>query len=120
MALEKFDRFVKVMMLTTSPIEGEALSATRMANSMLAAANLNWEEFLNARAPAAPPSPPATSGKHHVDEDIDEMFESVSANLDPESSFCEFIESLHEWWEKKGFLTEKQYAALKNSYERMG
>lgn len=24
----------------------------------------------------------------------------------------EFLESIHTWWEEKGFLTEKQYEAL--------
>lgn len=40
------DRFKKLMMVTTSPVEGEALSALRMANKMLAQENLTWDKFI--------------------------------------------------------------------------
>lgn len=40
------DRLSKLMMLTTSDFDGEALSALRMANQMLAKAKLNWDAVL--------------------------------------------------------------------------
>ena len=115
---KKFERFVKVMMLTSSPVEGEALAATRMANNLLAEVDLNWDEFLNnlTQTPSKP-KPRKNSVKHTDAEEINKMFEAVVAGLDPDTSFSGFIESLHSWWEKHGFLTEKQYTALKNSYD---
>ncbi len=123
MALADRDRFIKIMMLTSSPSEGEALNAIRMANGLLMAANLNWEEFLGARGAdagaGAETKPRARKTQRHTSGDIEEMFEGVSQGLDPDSSFYRFIESLHTWWEEHGFLTDKQYEALKNSYERV-
>ena len=40
--------------------------------------------------------------------EIDEMFDTAMSH----SPDNEFLESIHEWWETKGFLTKKQYDAL--------
>lgn len=39
-------RFIKIMMLTTSPEGNEALSAVRQANGILKKENMTWETFL--------------------------------------------------------------------------
>lgn len=41
-----YGKLAKVMQLTQSPIDGEALAALRMANAMLAKVNLNWAELI--------------------------------------------------------------------------
>lgn len=41
-------------------------------------------------------------------DEIDEMFDTALSRA-PDS---EFLESIHTWWEEKGFLTSKQYEAL--------
>lgn len=44
------DRFTKLMMLTTSDSDGEAVNALRVANKMLRAGGLNWEAFIAGRS----------------------------------------------------------------------
>ena len=46
------------------------------------------------------------------DDNIETMFEQVL-----QGNPSEFLKSLYEWYETKGFLTEKQLAALKKAYE---
>lgn len=50
---------------------------------------------------------PLPEGAETGDE-IDEMFETAFSR----SPDNEFLQSIHSWWEEKGFLTQKQYAAL--------
>ena len=44
--------------------------------------------------------------------DIETMFEEVL-----QGTPNKFLESLYEWYETKGFLTDKQLAALKKAYD---
>jgi hypothetical protein len=131
-------RFIKLMMLTTSENDSEALVALRKANALLAEANVNWEEFLNAvsasKAVAQSSKAPTTHAKapwedddgfsdvgrdargHYTDADeIDRLFEKAYANTRPSSGFREFLDSVHAWWEGNRFLTEKQYAAIRKA-----
>jgi len=127
-------KFIKLMMMTTSNSDGEALTALRKANALLAEANVNWEEFLKlvgtSNAVTAPkskqPTPPwedgdgfhnvGPSGIKYTDADeINALFEKAFAKTRPTSSFREFLESVHGWWEANGFLTEKQYFAIRKS-----
>ena len=41
------DRLIKFMSSTTSPSDGESLTAMRMANRILTAEGLTWERVLN-------------------------------------------------------------------------
>jgi hypothetical protein len=49
------DKLVKLLRMTTSSQDGEALNAIRMANAMLKAAGLDWDRLVNS-APASPAS----------------------------------------------------------------
>lgn len=40
------DKFVKILKLTTSPVDGEALAAVRKANEILKRENFEWEHFV--------------------------------------------------------------------------
>jgi hypothetical protein len=110
-----FERFIKLMMMTTSSHDNEALSALRMANAELASLNRNWEEILRGKVKVETPSKSAPTGKKFDGPDINPMFERAFNRCKPNSSFYEFLESIHAWWETKGFLTEAQYNALKRS-----
>ncbi|KKL08781.1 hypothetical protein LCGC14_2572400, partial [marine sediment metagenome] len=44
MQAPKFEKFIKLMKMTTSPVDGECLNAIRMANSFLMEANLDWDD----------------------------------------------------------------------------
>lgn len=130
---------IKLMLMTTSPHDGEALVAIRKANAILAEANVNWAEFLAAvettkAADQAYRTPP--SQRRHRSEDsnafsdvggggsgekfndpavIDPLFEAAFAKSS--GSFSGFLESVFDWWSEKGFLTEKQFYAIKRAAE---
>jgi hypothetical protein len=127
-------QFVKLMMMTTTSNDHEALVAIRKANAILASANVNWEEFLGAVDEVKTSS--TTTRRTNSDSDfsdidgtssyqgsgacsdaslIDPMFERAFANVRPNSSFREFVDSIHEWWETKGYLTQRQFQALRKA-----
>lgn len=117
----KFEKFIKLMMMTTSPNEGECLNAIRMANAQLVEANLDWDDFLRGKAKITDGSGKSMySGKKYDNaDDIERMLDAVLKNIRQGTSFYNFIKSLNDWWEANSFLTEKQYAALRKSYERI-
>ena len=130
MKLEKFELFIKLMKLTTTPVDGECLSAIRKANNMLAEANIDWDDLLKSKVKIiqGKGSEGAVSGrtssasgvkKYSNEQQINEMFNAVFANTSRTSSFYSFLNSLKDWFDTNGYLTEKQYHALRNSYERI-
>ncbi|KKM21580.1 hypothetical protein LCGC14_1633980 [marine sediment metagenome] len=123
MQAPKFEKFIKLMKITTSPSEGEAVNAIRMANSLLLEANLDWDDFLRGKAKivgGSVSSQTTYSGKKYTNSnEIESMLEAVLNNVRSGTSFRAFIESLRDWWESNQFLTEKQYNALRKTYERI-
>jgi len=110
------EKLAKLLACTTSSNDHECLVAIRKANAMLAERNITWRLFLKGRYPTTESSPEANSDAIHAGDEINEMFEVVMKTAS--GTFSEFIESIHTWWEEKGFLTDKQYKALKGAYER--
>lgn len=131
---------IKLMLMTTSPHDGEALNAIRKANAILAEANVNWAEFLaavettKAAAPDQSYRTPPSQRRHKNDDNaftnvggggsgekfndpavIDPLFEKAFAKSS--GSFSGFLESVFDWWTEKGFLTEKQFYAIKRAAE---
>ncbi len=123
MQAPKFEKFIKLMKMTTSPVDGECLNAIRMANSFLMEANLDWDDFLRGKAKiigGSASSQASYSGKKYTNSDeIERMLEATLASVRKGTSFRVFIESLRDWWESNQFLTEKQYNALRKTYERI-
>lgn len=121
--MASFDKFIKLMMMTTSSHDGEVLNAIRMANAMLGEMNNNWEELLRGKVRMEAESTGRTesrdyqpSGKIYNDEmEINKMFEEAYRRVSRHSSFMRYVDSVHEWWEERGFLTEKQYEAIKKA-----
>src|SRR5262245_52539824 len=64
MAMPELDRsrFIRILKLTDSSNDSEALSAVRRANAMLHAAGLSWDR-LHVLPPAADPEPEATKDR---------------------------------------------------------
>src|SRR5262245_58815708 len=120
-----FEVFIKLMMMTQSPNDGEALTALRKANAKLAAINRNWEELLRGKVAQSdfPDAPPMGGdlktgrGVQYTDPFISTMLDDILQSLSPGSSFRDFISDVNRFWEEKGFLTEKQYAAIKKSWD---
>lgn len=127
------DRLIKIMGLTTSDQDGEALSALRKANEMLAAEKVTWAEVLQAHkqttinisAPRAGPQSFHQStddwiAPHLKDKvTIDLMFRAIyqqprTGNED----FWQWLDSVHNDFNKKTFLTPGQYEAVRKCYGR--
>lgn len=124
----------KIMEMTASDKDGEALNAARMATSMVKDAGMTWEQLLAEPAQRqvtvtvtrhAPPQqaeqregwiPPHLKDKVT----IDMMFRAVFAT--PRSGneeFWQFMDSIHNWFQQHGALTQKQYQALRSCYARV-
>lgn len=116
----ELQRLTKLLAMTTSSSDNECLTAIRKANAMLAARNMTWELFIKGRYPKVDFSTSSPKGEHPTDsrrpEEINHMFEVVFRNAS--GSFLIFIDSIHEWWEKNGFLTDKQLSALEKAFSR--
>lgn len=118
------DKLIKLMMMTTSSNDHEALVALRKANAMLAENNQNWEEFERARkidlVALRNRPPPAKHYPSFGDEEMSvaEMFDFLLATVPQSSSFREFIDDVHEFWKKRGFVTDRQHEALRRAVER--
>jgi len=93
-------RLVKLVMMTTSNHDGEALNAIRMANSLLAANKLNWSDIL-------------LGGEEELS--IGDLLKKAKANCNPDSSFMEFLESLEMFWLTRGYLSARQFEVLRKA-----
>lgn len=123
-------RLIKLLMMTTSVNDAEALVAIRMANTMLKEARQDWQSLLgvgSSRPPVPPrprqPSRPMGRGvfeteppRKYTDPDIPRMLKSLLR--DTKGSFRDFLLSIEENWNEKEYLTRGQYEALVNAYER--
>lgn len=118
-----FEIFIKLMMMAQSPNDGEALTALRKANAKLASINRNWEELLRGKVttiefpdvPMGGDLKTSGGGTKHTDPLIDVMLEDLMREV--KGGFRDFISSINDWWEQKGFLTEKQYTSVKKAWD---
>lgn len=123
---------VKLMMMTTSSNDSEALIALRKANKLLKEAGVTWQDLLSALStprPSAVPRPRprpepewenvVNAGHRRYDNEyeINAMFDALFASHMGEG-FAEFVESVNIQWKQRGFLTGPQYEAIKRAVER--
>ena len=116
------NKFVKLMMLTTSANDHEALSALRKANAILADQSVSWEQLINGlknltvQVEVVKQEEPKKGKKK--EEKIAEMFEAVLKDM-RDGSAKEFILDINRFFTEKGFLTDKQQAALEKFYKNV-
>lgn len=135
------EKLIKLMRMTESNADGEALNALRLANKMLSAAGLHWGNILGNggtdRSHMVPPSKrgfnnkPSTSrygraaprqsyqgdkGKNH-DEVIADWL-NILAKRRHSIDFQMFLGSVTNFWEKNGYLTDAQYDAIRRAVDR--
>jgi len=136
-------KLVRIMRMTESSSDGEALNALRLANRMLKAEGKTWEDIIGARVGAANPlspdyrQPPSqrrtgdtsrwgkpqsqerpTENKAKVyDENIASMLNALSERRHDVSTLM-FLASIREFYEKNDFLTQAQYDAIKRMHAR--
>lgn len=107
----KLEKFVKLMMLTQSDSDGEALNALRRANKLLKEAGQSWQEFIEGTRTArtwseyADPEP---------DLELETMLRVCVANV--HGAAREFILSLETQYKLRGDLSPKQRLALRKFY----
>lgn len=127
----------KLMGMTGSDADGEALNALRMANRLLKKSDLSWADILDrcVTASAANGSGYTTStmragaddgfdeerGEDNLDETIQNAFDELrGVMLSP--SFRAFVDDVERKWNQTGYLTPGQRApilkAVKNVRER--
>jgi hypothetical protein len=119
------------MQMTTSDSDPEALIAIRKANAMLKAERKNWEDLITGLVPMTKEAEaPRSQRRNYEDplhpnteypssEIINTAFEEAFNRVNRGSSFYATIESIHAWWEEKGFLTAKQLNTVLKAAGRM-
>lgn len=118
MEIKDITIFRKLMQLTLSDNDSEALLALRKANALLLKYNNNWEDFINGRVKGSAAAQQYTGGSSGIAPHIiDEAFDFLLRTLDKRNTFRSFIESLHTQWEEKAWLSDKQMSALMKAFE---
>lgn len=128
MKLATFNRLAKMMALTFSESDGEALNAIRAANKILIEGELTWDNVFkrlvtvemdlyeaDMQDSQPPPAPHKTT--QEKDGRIEEALDLVLATTQ-EGSFRDMIQSYHTQWEAKSFLSAKQKEVLFNAADR--
>jgi len=159
---KQIEKLTRLMMLTASDSDGEALAALRMAQKILAEAKLNWAEVLAghgsgltsshwagvkpaewkwaddlktaqaaaaaqdaARAAAAKAAAAAEARRREAEaaarwefapEVVQMLSELLATDMPP--SIEEFVVSVGKQFANRGWLTEKQLAALRKIHRR--
>lgn len=128
--------FIKLMMMTTSENDGEALNALRKANKILATSNMSWEQLLmkslaapqqTARPPPRPepnwdnvpqpqPAGPGRRRRYTDRKEINHLFSLALRNNLPENYLAKVM-GIRQWWDDHQFLSERQYNAIKQAAE---
>jgi hypothetical protein len=122
------DKLAKLLALSASDNEHEALGCIRAANRIVKEAGTTWQDVLAGPDKSFRVSierrytaeenwvPPHLRDKIH----IDLMFRAIFTQ--PRTSneeFWQFIDSVHQWWTEKGMLTQPMYNAIKSCYKRI-
>lgn len=125
------ERFTKLMALSGSDNDHEALLALRKAQKILQTENISWEGLLASKtiyieankeknAPKREsfrfdkiPKMPKNDESKGIFKDIKKKFSILDGkNFDPDTA--RFLKSLHTHWMLKGTLSEKQLYCLTN------
>lgn len=126
------ERLIKIMGLTTSSSDGEALSALRKANEIIAGEKLTWAEVLaqqgsviNISLARTPPQSAYKGGDEwapphlHDKVTIDLMFRAIFAQpRGANEEFWQWVDSVHQWYLDHHSLTSAQYEAIRKCYGR--
>ena len=134
---KEISQFKKLMMMTTSDNDPEALIAIRKANTILKNNKVNWDElckqvnfnilsvknphgFRDSYKSYSPDysSEPNASSVRTTSPDILKPLQFAMDRC--EGSFYDFLESLKYQFQNKGWLSEAQVAAIMKSAVRSG
>lgn len=105
------ERLVKLLNLTSSTNDGEALNAIRAANNLIVKNGLRWEILLLQDSPPPPARSVDTSGPS-IQEMIDQIRERITDDFDET-----FLNSVERQYKNKGRLSDGQIRGLHNIYD---
>lgn len=125
MKLDDFAKLKKIMQLTTSDNDAEALSSIRMANAILKKTGLTWEEVFGRTVKVTEEVEAADEVETRVDPKaeakkraIREAFDVVlGSRISPD--FESFIRSLQRQFNSRGYLSLAQESALMKSARKV-
>jgi hypothetical protein len=98
---------VKLLNLTTSSFDGEALVAVRKANAHLAQHKANWNDFIAVVGDDPHTKANANAGGGDWGAIIDDILCRVPAK------YRAFLEDVRLYWRQHGRLSAKQQAAIR-------
>lgn len=132
-----WDRLGKLMRMTESDSDGEALNALRMANRLLTESGLNWSDVMamvrqasrvprstvvveerkrgTARYGAKADQRRPEDTRRHDGADINVMFASVSGKRHDMLTMT-MLAAFRDHWDRHNYLTGAQYDTLKQMY----
>lgn len=125
MKLEDFRRLKLYMNMTLSGSEQEILTAIRKANEIVDRSKTTWDRILDRTIKIEveiESFEDANTGPNKVDaatkrREINDAFDVVLSS-DPTGDFADFVASLKDQWDRKGFLSGPQIEALFNAKRR--
>ena len=114
--IENMDKLIKLLNLSTSNNDNEALSAIRTANAILKKNNILWDKILNSQVEIRYIEVPTHENQ---DMDLETKIEYLMDNLDRLGSAADFIESLANQFYQRCSLSEKQANSIEKFYRNM-
>lgn len=129
------DKIIKLLNLTTSDNDNEALSAIRTCNAMLKKANLRWEKLIGVVVKSEtppkqePPKRPRYESSGAVDDELGPPCENQRAwliifrwlgdvYLSPKQE--ELVTSIGHYFANRGYMSDKQRACVYRIYKERG
>lgn len=113
---QQASRLTKLLMMTTSDNDGEALVALRKANEMMRAKKISWMDVFGTKdAPKSHNNHHYTAPSHQDDYDfmIDEV---LDCSIPPKTA--ELMRSFQDFFRKNGRLSNKQIDVFESIYAR--
>lgn len=121
-------RILKMLNLSTSSNDKEALSAIRHANKLLKKNELSWDEFLQNKKSKKPEQgdffgneKKEKQKEERQDNVAIEMAEEILADfdyLDDREAVENFVQGIKDFYNENNFLTPKQIAKMKTTFEK--
>lgn len=105
------ERLVKLLNLTTSENDGEALNAIRAANNLIRKNGLRWDVLLLQDTP-----PPPARSMDYDGPTIQDMIDLIRSRITEDFDET-FLNSVERQYKRRGRLTDNQIRALQNIYD---
>lgn len=106
----------KLMAMTTSTNDNEALAFMRKANAILLKYGLTWTGVLSRTVSAIDTGPEPSQDERTLHEEIQMAFDEIRGNT--HGDFASFVESIEKQFKDKGYLSPAQRKPLYDAVRR--